>query len=158
MATPFFAILVGVAAGFAHHHAARLWKPGAHVLAGAALVAVAGLYAWQTVHQTQPFLRDTDRWQVLADDLRANYDRVPPGATVYVIDDEGEWSNPYWQPTWLASVGRALYGKDVAVRALPASDFAQLEKSLNGPVYLVQLEDGHLLKATPASANRQGGQ
>ena len=156
MATPFFAILVAVALGFLHHHATRVWKPGAHAVAAAAVIAIAGLYAWQNIHQTQPFLKDTDRWQLLTDELRSNYASVPAGNTVYVIDDEGEWSNPYWQPTWLTSVGRALYGKDVAVRALPAADFEQLQKSLTGPVYLVQLEDGHLIKASPASVQRQG--
>jgi len=155
MATPFFAILVAVAAGFLHHHAARLWKPGAHALAAAALIAVAGLYSWQTIHQTQPFLKDTDRWQVLAHDLRTNWDEIPAGTTVYVIDDDGEWSNPFWQPTWLASVGRALYGKDVSVRALPSGDFAALEKSLDGPQYVVRLEDGHLVKISPASVTLQ---
>ncbi|MEK7693009.1 MAG: hypothetical protein AAB349_02360 [Chloroflexota bacterium] len=144
MATPFFAILVAVSAGFVHHYATKLYKPAAHVLAAMALVAVGGLYSWQTIHQTQPFLRATDRWQLLADDLRANYDQVPPGTTIYVIDDEGLWSNPFWQPTWMTSVGRALYGKDVSVRALPSDDLVRLRKSVNGQLYVVQLDDGHL--------------
>jgi hypothetical protein len=149
MATPFFAILVAVSAGFVHHYATKLYKPAAHVLAAMALVAVGGLYSWQTIHQTQPFLRATDRWQLLADDLRANYDRVPPGTTIYVIDDEGLWSNPFWQPTWMTSVGRALYGKDVSVRALPSDDLVRLRKSLDGQLYVVQLDDGHLSAVSP---------
>lgn len=149
MATPFFAILVALCAGFVHHYATKVYKPAAHVLAAMALVAVGGLYSWQTIHQTQPFLRATDRWQLLAGDLRANYANVPPGTTIYVIDDEGLWSNPYWQPTWMTSVGRALYGKDVSVRALPSDDLARLQKSINGPLYVVQLEDGHLLTVSP---------
>lgn len=144
MATPFFAILVAVAAGFVHHYAAKLYKPAAHVLAATALVAVGGLYSWQTIHQTQPFLRATDRWQLLADDLRANYEQVPPGTTIYVIDDEGLWSNPFWQPTWMTSVGHALYGKHVSVRALPSDDLVRLRKSVDGQLYVVQLDDGHL--------------
>lgn len=151
MSLPFFAILVAVAAGWVHHHAARLWKPGAHALAGMALVAVAGLYAWQTIHQTQPFMRDTDRWHLLTNDLRANYSSVPPGNTVYVIDDENLWSNLYWQPTWMASVGRALYGKDVTVRALSSADFQRLSQNLSGTVYLVQLDEGHLQAVSPAA-------
>ncbi len=144
MATPFFGILVAVSAGFVHHYAVKVYKPAAHVLAAMVLIAVGGLYSWQTIHQTQPFLRATDRWQLLADELRANYPSVPPGTTVYVIDDEELWSNPLWQPTWMTSVGRALYGKDVSVRALPSDDLARLEKSLDGPLYVVQLEGGHL--------------
>ena len=144
MATPFFAILVAVSAGFVHHYATKLYKPAAHVLATMALVAVGGLYSWQMIHQTQPFLRATDRWQLLADDLRANYDQVPPGTTIYVIDDEGLWSNPFWQPTWMTSVGRALYGKDVSVRALPSDDLDRLRKSVDCQLYVVQLDDGHL--------------
>jgi hypothetical protein len=155
MSLPFFAILVAVAAGWAHHHAARLWKPGAHVLAGAALVAVAGLYSWQTIHQTQPFMKDTDRWQLLVDDLRASYPSVPPGNTVYVVDDQDLWSNVYWQPTWMSSVGRALYGKDVSVYALSSHDFERLSQNLSGTVYLVQLEDGHLQAVSPATVTQR---
>jgi hypothetical protein len=152
MATPFFAILVALCAGFVHHYAAKIYRPAAHVLAAMALVAVGGLYSWQTIHQTQPFLRATDRWQLLADDLRANYENVPPGATIYVIDDEGLWSNPYWQPTWMTSVGHALYGADVSVRALGSGDLSRLRKSIDGPLYVVQLEDGHLSAVSPQTA------
>ena len=155
MSLPFFAILVAVAAGWVHHHAARLWKPGAHALAGMALVAVAGLYAWQTIHQTQPFMRDTDRWELLTNDLKANYSSVPPGTTVYVIDDQDLWSNLYWQPTWMTSVGRALYGKDVAVRALSSADFQRLSQNLSGTVYLVQLDEGHLQAVSPATVTHR---
>ncbi len=158
MSLPFFAILVAVAAGFVHHHAVRLWKPGAHALAAAALIAVAGLYSWQTIHQTQPFMKDTERWRLLTTDLRANYDAAPEGTTIYVVDDEGLWSNLYWQPTWLTSVGHALYGKGVSVRALSSADFERLSQNLSGNVYLVQLEDGHLQPVTPAMVAQRAGQ
>jgi hypothetical protein len=144
LALPFFAILVAVAAGWVHHHAARLNRPAAHALAALALAAVGGLYAWQTIVQTQPFLDETERWQLLADDLRANYETVPPGTTIWVVDDEGEWTNAFWQPTWMASVGRALYGDDVAVRALPSNFFEAMRNSLAEPVYSVEYRDGHL--------------
>ena len=49
----------------------------------------------------------------------------------------------------MTSVGHALYGKDVSVRALPSDDLARLEKSLDGPLYVVQLEDGHLTQVRP---------
>jgi hypothetical protein len=154
MATPFFAVLVAVAAGWVFHHAARLYKPAAYALGALAIAAVAGLYAWQDVKQTDPFIKQTDRWQLLADELRANYDTVPAGTTVYVVDDEGLWSNPLWQPTWLKSVGMALYGKDVSVRALPSADLARLEKTVRGELYVVELTDGHLVQRPAPAAQR----
>ncbi len=155
MATPFFAILVAIAAGWVYQYALRAYRPAAHVLAALALAAVGGLYGWQTLHQTQPFLKETDRWQLLVDDLQANYDHVPPGTTIWVIDDEGMWTNAYWQPTWMASVGRAVYGDDVAVRALPSDFMERVRESLTDPVYLVEYTDGHLWRVEPATAKQQ---
>ena len=153
MSMPFFAILVAVAAGWLHHHAVRVHKPAAHVLAAMALVSVAGLYSWQVIHQTGPFLDQTDRWRVLAEDLRASYDSVPPGTTIYIVDDEGVWSNAYWQPTWMKSVGRALFGKGVSVQAMSSSDLKYLRRSLPADAeYVVQLQDGRLLPISPQSA------
>lgn len=149
MALPFFAILVAVTAGFVHHYATRLNRPIAHVLAAAALFAVGGLYAWQTTDQTQSFLKETDRWELLATELRATYPALPAGSTVFVIDDEGQWSNPYWQPTWMTSVGHALYGDDVTVRAMPSGDLTRWQESLDTEPYLVQLTDGHLQRVSP---------
>ncbi|MBI5290230.1 MAG: hypothetical protein HY873_14755 [Chloroflexi bacterium] len=156
MATPFFAVLVAVAAGFVFHYATRLWKPGAYALGALAIAAVGGLYSWQTIHQTEPFLKETDRWELLAHDLRANYESVPRGSTVYVIDEEGTWSNPFWQPTWMTSVGIALYGPDVKVRALPATHFEALKKSLPNQTvfYVVELDDGHLVRVPDQTATR----
>ncbi|MBF6599612.1 MAG: phospholipid carrier-dependent glycosyltransferase [Dehalococcoidia bacterium] len=150
LSLPFFAILVAVAAGWAHQHAVRFNRYAAHVLAAAALVAVGGLYAWQTTSQTEPFLQDTARWQLLARDLREQYPTVPPGHTVYVVDDQGQWTNPYWQSGWMLSVGRALYGRDVAVRAVTSADFERLQRSLSGVPYLVELKQGRLERVTPA--------
>jgi hypothetical protein len=144
LALPFFAILVAVAAGWVHDHAARLHRPAAHALAAIALAAVGGLYAWQTQAQTQPFLEDTERWQLLVDDLQANYEEVPPGTTIWVVDDEGLWTNAFWQATWMPSVGHALYGDRVTVRALPSDFFEAMRGSLTDPVYLVEYRDGHL--------------
>lgn len=153
MALPFFAILVAVSAGWVHHHLARFNKPLAHGLAFAALVAVAGLYSWQTTHQTTPFLKDTDRWELLADELKGAYPSVPTGSTIYVIDNEGLWTNPYWQPTWMTSVGHALYGKDVTVRAIPPGDLAVLEDTIEGELFLAQLDGGHLQRVSPATVS-----
>lgn len=156
MATPFFAILVAVTAGFVFHYATKLWKPGAYALGALAIAAVGGLYSWQTLHQTDPFLRDTDRWELLVNDLRANYETVPEGTTIYVIDEEGTWSNPFWQPTWMTSVGLALYGKDVKVRALPATHLENIKKTLPQDTifYVVELDDGHLVKVAQETATR----
>lgn len=153
MSTPFFAILVAVAAGWVHHHAVRINKPAAHVLAAMALVSVAGLYSWQVIHQTRPFLEQTKRWELLTNDLRADYETVPPGTTIYIVDDEGVWSNAYWQPTWMLSVGRALFGKGVSVQALSSSNLENLQKSLpKESEHVVQLQDGRLLPIEPQSA------
>ena len=154
MAMPFFAILVAVAAGFIHHHIARFNKPIAHTLAAVAVVAVAGLYAWQTMHQTQPFMRETDRWELLASGLRETYPDVPAGTTIYVIDDEGLWSNAYWQPTWMTSVGRALYGEGVSVRALPTSHIERLRASMGEPKYLVEYSDGDFRRVSGVTATQ----
>lgn len=155
MALPFFAILVALSAGWVHHHLARLNKPAAHLLAAAALFAVAGLYSWQTVQQTSPFLKETDRWELLADELKGAYPTVPAGSTIYVIDDEGMWTNPYWQPTWLTSVGNALYGEDVVVRAIPSRDLAALEDTIEGEMLVAQYDGGHIRRVSPATVSSQ---
>ncbi len=158
MATPFFAILVAVAAGFVYHHARRVNRYAANALAAAALAAVGGLYAWQTIEQTDPFVKDTARWRLLTDELRLAYPEVPAGATIYIADDEGLWSNPYWQPTWMTSVGRALYGDDVSVRAYSSADLARLTETLDArsDVYFARLEDGHLAPVGAESVQQDG--
>lgn len=158
MALPFFAILVAISAGLVHHYAVKLSRPVAHVLAAMALFAVGGLYAWQTIIQNEPFLEDSDRWELLVEELQANYETVPRGTTIYVVDDEGLWSNAYWQPTWLPSVGRALYGADVKVWALPSNHMERLRETIGEPVYLVTYRDGHLRRAEPATAANPPGQ
>jgi hypothetical protein len=155
LALPFFGILVALAAGWVHHHVARVNKPFAHALAAAALFAVAGLYAWQTVHQTQPFMKETDRWEVLADELKTAYPAVPAGSTIYLIDDEGMWTNPYWQPTWMTSVGHALYGKDVTVRAIPSRDLPVLEDTIEGELLLARYDGGHIEAVSPEKVSSQ---
>jgi hypothetical protein len=155
LALPFFGILVGLSAGWVHDRLARINKPVAHTLAAGALIAVAGLYAWQTVHQTQPFMKETDRWEVLAGELKTAYPDVPAGSTIYVIDDEGMWTNPYWQPTWMTSVGHALYGKDVTVRAIPSRDLAALEDTMEGEMLLARYDDGHIKAVSAETVSSQ---
>lgn len=154
MATPFFAVLIAVGAGFVHGHAVRLSRPLAHAFAAVALVTIGGLYAWQTIDQTQPFLHKTDRWELLARELRENYPEAPAGTTIYVIDDEGLWTNAFWQPTWMASVGRALYGEDVRVRAVSTPIWEGMQAGMTEPVYLVEYSGGHLWRVAPASVTQ----
>ena len=45
----------------------------------------------------------------------------------------------------MTSVGHALYGKNVAVRALPSDDLERLEKTTDATIYSVRLEEGHLV-------------
>ena len=156
MSTPFFAILVAITAGFVFHYAVKVWTPGAYALGAVAIASVAGLYSWQTMHQTQPFLKETARWELLVHDLQVNYEEVPRGTTVYVIDENGTWSNPFWQPTWMTSIGMALYGADVRIRALPATHLVNIRKALPAgtELYVVELEDGHLVKVAEPSVTR----
>jgi hypothetical protein len=158
MALPFFAILVAIAAGWVHGHAVRLHRYAAHALAAAALVAVGGLYAWQTITQTDPFVQDTTRWHLLASDLRATYPAVPRGSTIYVVDDTGLWTYGLWQPTWLPSVGRALYGQDVSVQAYTPADFVRLSDSLSDAPYVVELRGERLVPVTPEVVRSEVGQ
>jgi hypothetical protein len=148
MALPFFAILVAVGAGLIYAYALRVSRPVAHALAAAALITVGGLYAWQTIIQTDPFLDESERWDLLVTELDAQYDEIPPGATVYVVDDEGLWTNAFWQPTWMTSVGRALWGDDRAVRALPSDFIETVVRGQGGSVYLVEYDSGHLRKVS----------
>jgi hypothetical protein len=155
MALPFFGLLVAIAAGFVFHHLVRLNRPIAYALAAAALVTVGGLYAWQTNKQTDPFLENSDRWELLATELHEQYPDVTPGTTVYVVDDEGLWTNAFWQPTWMTSVGRALWGDDRAVRALPSNFIEPVTRGLDPSVYLVvEYRNGHLRKVSPASVTQ----
>ena len=157
MATPFFAILVAVTAGFVFHYAVKVWKPG-----GVRARRRWRSRRWRAVlvaddHQTEPFLKETERWELLVEDLQANYDEVPQGTTIYVIDDEGLWSNPFWQPTWMTSVGQALYGPDVRMRALPAGHLAALRKTLprGTEMFVVELtDDGQLVRLPQESVTR----
>lgn len=158
MATPFFAILVAVAAGFVFHYAVKVWKPGAYALGALAIATVAGLYAWQTIIQTDPFLDETERWELLVEELQANYEEVPAGTTIYVVEEEGLWSNPFWQPTWMTSIGMALYGPDVRIRAMPATHLEALRKTLprGTEMFVVELTDeGQLVRVPQESVTRQ---
>jgi len=122
-AVAFFAIGGAVAGyqAFDRVRGAHRWlRVPAQAVALALVVVVTGLYAWQSYAQDARSGRGTDRWQLLADQLRANYREVPPGTTIWIID--GPWTNPMEQYTWVPSVARALYG-DAAAFDLPAGAY-----------------------------------
>jgi hypothetical protein len=48
----------------------------------------------------------------------------------------------------MTSVGHALYGDDVALRAMPAADLERLSDTLGDPVYLVEYSNGHLRRVS----------
>ena len=112
------------------HRWARL---PATVLALLFVAAVASLYGWQTYAQDARSGRATDRWQLLVNELEKNYEDVPAGSTIYIID--GPWTNPMEQYTWVPSVARALYG-DAAAFNISRAEFQQNPPDLEGAVVL----------------------
>lgn len=155
MSLPFFAILVAMVAAWHYDLVARLQRHTAVVLAAAAIVAIGGLYSWQTIDQNRPFLELTDRWRVLTHELQASDATVSAGTTIYVVDDEDLWTNPLWQPGWMTSVGLALYGDGVHVRALPQDDLERLAPSLDDDDVLLQLRGGRLEPLPAADVRRR---
>ena len=124
-AVAFFAPIVAIA-GYAIYdrarNAHRYATVPATLLALVLLATVTSLYGWQSYAQDRRSGIATDRWQLLVNELSANYDSVPPGKTIYIVD--GPWTNPMEQYTWVPSVARALYG-DAAAFNLPRSAFQQ---------------------------------
>jgi hypothetical protein len=80
-----------------------------------------------------------DRWALLAQELRSNYETVPPGTTIWIVD--GPWTNPMEQYTWVPSVARALYG-DAAAFDLPRSAYAADPPETKNALFLEWSEDG----------------
>lgn len=154
MSLPFFAIIIAIAAAWYYDVLARRQRHVAMTLGAAAILAVAGLYSWQTIDQSTPFLELTDRWQVLTQELEQSRTDVPAGTTIYIVDNEDLWTNPLWQPAWMKSVGLALYGEGVHVRALPEDDLARMAPNLDDSALLLRLRDGHLEPTTPADVRR----
>ena len=123
----FFAPLAAIAAYAVYSRAHRLHRRlrlPVSVLALAFVATVAALYGWQTTVQDARTAQGTLRWQVLADELRANYASVPPGTTIYIVD--GPWTNPMEQYSWVPGVAHALYG-DARAFDFPAGAYAACE-------------------------------
>jgi hypothetical protein len=114
------AALIAVAA-FDRMRALHQYSRTPSLILGMAFVGViAALYAWQTHAQHQRSGDAGERWRLLATELRATYDDVPDGTTIYIID--GQWQNPMEQYAWVPSVARALYG-DAAAFDLPRAAY-----------------------------------
>jgi hypothetical protein len=124
-AVAFFAPIVAIA-GYAIYDRVRTSHRYAAVpatlLALVLLATITSLYGWQSYAPDRRSGIATDRWQLLVNELNANYDSVPPGKTIYIVD--GPWTNPMEQYTWVPSVARALYG-DAAAFNLPRAAFQQ---------------------------------
>jgi hypothetical protein len=86
------------------------------------VAAIASLYSWQTVARDNMSGERTARWELLTSELQRNYDTLPPGTTIWIVD--GPWTNTMEQYTWVPSVARALYG-DARAFNLPRAAFAE---------------------------------
>jgi hypothetical protein len=148
-AVAFFAPLAAIAAcaAFDRVRGVHRWARTPALALGLLSVAtVAGLYAWQTHAQDARSGRYGERWRLLADELRTNYDDVPDGTTIYIIG--GPWQNPMEQYTWVPSVARALYGDAAAVN-LSREMYEQESFEGRSPVFL-QWDGEHLIPASQA--------
>lgn len=123
----------------------RLMRVPATIVALVFVATVAGLYGWQTLAQDTRTGRDTDRWQLLVDQLKANYGNVPAGTTIYIVD--GPWTNPMEQYTWVPSVARALYG-DATAFDLPRGAYTQDPPNTDHALFLEWTASG--LRPVPA--------
>jgi len=145
-AVAFFAPLAAMLAYFIYDRLVRLhrWaRVPVNVLALLVVATVASLYGWQTHARDQKSGEETRRWQVLAEEMRANYPQVEPGTMIFIID--GPWTNPMEQYTWVPSVARALYG-DATAMDLPSYAYTQGDTpTVHRAVYLRWTPEGGLL-------------
>jgi hypothetical protein len=141
-AVAFFAPLLAIA-GYAlyarlHGMHPRMRLP-ANALALLVVAVIASLYGWQTYAQDARSGRGTDRWLLLVNELKANYETVPPGTTIYIV--EGPWSNPMEQYTWVPSVARAVYG-DAAAFDLPREAYRLDPPNTENALFLEWTREG----------------
>ena len=147
-AVAFFGIGAGIAGVALYDRVASLHRrlrAPAMAFGIAAVAVVAGLYSWQTHARNARSGEGTARWQLLVDELRANYASVPPGTTIWIVD--GPWTNPMEQYTWVPSVARAVYG-DAAAFDLPRSAYVQEPPRADGALFLEWTDGG--LRPVPA--------
>ncbi len=147
-AVAFFAPVAAIAAYAAYDYVRnshRLLRIPATIVALLFVGTVAGLYGWQTYAQDTHSGRDTERWQLLVNELKSNYGNVPPGTTIYIVD--GPWTNPMEQYTWVPSVARAIYG-DAAAFDLPRGAYLQDPPNTDHALFLEWTPAG--LRPVPA--------
>jgi 4-amino-4-deoxy-L-arabinose transferase-like glycosyltransferase len=141
-AVAFFSPLAAITAYEVYDRVRRLHRyvrVPATVLGLAFVTAVAGLYGWQSLAQNSYSGRDTDRWQLLVNELRRTYPAVPPGTTIWIVD--GPWTNPMEQYTWVPSVARAVYG-DAAAFDLPRGAYASDPPRTENALFVQWTADG----------------
>ncbi len=142
-AVAFFAPLAAISAAWAYERVRALHRHAripANILALALVAAVAALYAWQSHTNNAKSGRDTDRWRILVDELRANYPSVAPGTTIWIVD--GLWTEPLSQYKEMPNVARALYGDAVAFD-LPRAQYQQHPPHVEGQLFL-EWDGAHL--------------
>ncbi len=147
-AVAFFAPVAAIASYWAYErlrNTHQLMRVPAMVTALLFVAAVAGLYGWQTYAQEAQTGQSTARWQLLVDELRSNYETVPSGTTIYIVD--GPWTNPMEQYTWVPSVARALYG-DAAAFDLPRGAYLKNPPDTDHALFLQWTAGG--LRPVPA--------
>lgn len=141
-AVAFFAPLAAITLYEAYDRGRRLHRYArvpATVLGIALVAIVGGLYSWQSYAQNARSGRETDRWQLLVNELHRNYADVPPGTTIWIVD--GPWTNPMEQYTWVPSVARAVYG-NAAAFDLPRSVYATQPPKTDNAIFLEWTADG----------------
>jgi hypothetical protein len=147
-AVAFFAPVAAISAYFIFD---RARSSHAYVRIPATVVAllfvatVAGLYSWQTHARDRMSGERTDRWLLLANELERNYETVPAGTTIWIVD--GPWTNPMEQYTWVPSVARAVYG-DASAFNLPRGEFAKDPPTTEKALFL-EWANGALQPMTP---------
>jgi hypothetical protein len=117
----------------------RYVRAAATVVGVLFVATIAGLFSWQTIARDRMSGERTDRWALLAGELQRNYDTVPAGTTIWIVD--GPWTNPMEQYTWVPSVARAVYG-DAAAFNLPRGAYAVDPPPTENALWLEWSEDG----------------
>ncbi len=146
-ATAFFAPLAAMGAYWAYERLRSLHRRAripANALALLVVATVATLYAWQSNAHNVRSGRDSERWRLLVDELRATYPSLPPGTTIWIVD--GPWTEPLSQYKEVPNVPRALYGDGVAFD-LPRAVYQAKPPHVAGQVFL-EWDGAHLHAVT----------
>jgi hypothetical protein len=116
LATPGFALAVAGAVEVVWPYARRAGP----ALVGAALVAGAPWYAWQTHLQNEPWRETTENWELLHDEAERVFPAVPPGSRVEIIG--GPLVHPIDNFFVMPALGYTIWGPDVTLQTFAADD------------------------------------